>query len=67
MVEAARETDAAVPPDCVSVKHFHYCTRCVREEWETVGGLLELGWESIEEAEAALGESWVCPFCQTVA
>ncbi len=66
MAGVQREADAAVAPDCVSVMHFHYCARCVREEWETVGGLLELGWRSVEEAEAALGTSWICPFCRTV-
>jgi len=49
--------DATAKPDYVSVMHFHYCISCLREEWETVSGIVELGWGSIEEAEAALGES----------
>lgn len=59
--------DATAKPDCVSVMHFNYCIRCVRDEWETVSGIVELSWASVEEAEAALGDSWVCAFCETVA
>ena len=41
------------------------CERCGRVSQLPADLVLEDGWDSIEEAQEALGDTWVCPRCRT--